>query len=301
MITPTVRLDPAVAILPRRDGTIQLGWSPETSVVVTPPPGAEPGSILELLRLLAAGRSRPHIVCHAMTLGLSANRTSAMLGELEESGLLMHGTSGPAGAGVSQRAQDVPGTVRTVHIVGRGPLSDAMASGLSRINATVSRSSLTPTRYPQSAVNSWDYDIVVLADDLVVEPRLVTDLVRKRIPHLQVRLRDGKGVIGPFVLPGRTSCLRCADLTRCDLDPEWPHLSAQLLGTVGQATSATVLATAAFALAQLEPLVGRSDGSMPETADCTMELDLAARATAVHRSTVHKRLWSKHPHCDCWH
>ena len=297
MITPTVRLDPAVAILPRRDGTVQLGWSPETSVVVTAPPGAEPGSILELLRLLAAGRSRPHIVCHAMTLGLSANRTSAMLSELEESGLLLRGTSGPAASDASEHfSPDGPRTMRTVHLVGRGPLSDALASALNRTSAAVSRSSLTPTRYPQSAVNSWKYDMVVLADDLVAEPRLVTDLVRLRIAHLQVRLRDGKGVVGPFVLPGRTSCLRCADLTRCDFDPEWPHLSAQLLGTVGQASSATVLATAAFAFAQLEPLIGRFDESMPETADATMELDLAARAT-----TVHKRLWSKHPHCDCWH
>ena len=171
-----------------------------------------------------------------------------------------------------------------------------MASGLSRTGVTVSRTSLTPTRYPHSVVRSWSYDVVVLADDLVAEPRLVTDLVRLRIPHLQVRLRDGKGIVGPFVVPGRTSCLRCADLTRCDFEPEWPHLSAQLLGTVGQASSATVLATAAFAFAQLENLIGRSDGALPETADCTMELDFAAAGT-----TVHKRLWSKHPHCDCWH
>ncbi|MDV8020614.1 hypothetical protein [Rhodococcus sp. IEGM 1330] len=297
MITPTVRLDPAVAILPRRDGTVQLGWNPETSVVVTPPPGAEPGSILEILRLLAAGHSRPHIVCHAMTLGLSANRTSAMLGELEDSGLLMHGTSEPVVPDASLRASQAgPGAVKTVHLVGRGPISDALASGLSRTGVAVSRTSLTPTRYPHSAVRSWNYDVVVLADDLVAEPRLVTDLVRLRIPHLQVRLRDGKGIVGPFVLPGRTSCLRCADLTRCDFEPEWPHLSAQLLGTVGQASSATVLATAAFAFAQLENLIGRSDAALPETADCTMELDFAASGT-----TVHKRLWSKHPHCDCWH
>ena len=126
MITPTVRLDPSVAILPRRDGTVQLGWSPETSVVVTPPPDAEPGSILEILRLIAAGHSRPHIVCHAMTLGLSANRTSAMLGELEESGLLVHGTSGPVASDASKRVPpDMPATLNTVHLVGRGPISDA--------------------------------------------------------------------------------------------------------------------------------------------------------------------------------
>lgn len=297
MITSTVRLDPAVAILPRRDGTVQLGWNPETSVVVTPPPGAEPGSILEILRLLATGHSRPHIVCHAMTLGLSANRMSAMLGELQDSGLLVHGTTRPRLP--DAQVPDVstgPVAIRTVHVVGRGPISDALAAGLSRSSVTVSRSSLTPTRYPHSAVRSWTYDVVVLADDLVADPRLVTDLVRRRTPHLQVRLRDGKGIVGPFVVPGRTSCLRCADLTRCDFEPEWPHLSAQLLGTVGQASSATVLATAAFAFAQLENLIDRVDPALPETADCTMELNFATTGT-----TVHKRPWTKHPHCDCWY
>ncbi len=220
-----------------------------------------------------------------------------MLGELEDSGLLLHGTSEPVVSDASPGASQAgSGAVKTVHLVGRGPISDALASGLSRTGVTVSRTSLTPTRYPHSVVKSWNYDVVVLADDLVAEPRLVTDLVRLRTPHLQVRLRDGKGIVGPFVVPGRTSCLRCADLTRCDFEPEWPHLSAQLLGTVGQASSATVLATAAFAFAQLENLIGRSDAALPETADCTMELDFAAAGT-----TVHKRLWSKHPHCDCWH
>jgi hypothetical protein len=295
MITSTVRLDPAVAILPRRDGTVQLGWSPETSVVVTPPPGAEPGSILEILRLLAAGRSRPHIVCHAMTLGLSANRVSSMLAELDDSGLLVHGTSGPTASNADAPSSELR-DIRSVHLVGRGPLSDALTAGLRRTSVAVTRTSLTPTRYPHLAVNSWQYDVVVLTDDLVAEPRLVTDLVRKRIPHLQVRLRDGKGIVGPFVVPGQTSCLRCADLTRCDLDPEWPHLSAHLLGTVGQASTATVLATAAFAFAQLETLIDRTEGTMPETIDCTMELSFAATGTSVH-----KRQWTRHPHCDCWY
>lgn len=242
-----------------------------------------------------------------MTLGLSANRVSTMLAELEDAGLLVPGSSTPRRAGTESGrtapvAPDESGVrsveataVQTIHIVGRGPISDALAAGLQRTSVTVSRTSLTPSRYPQATVKTWNHDVVVIADDLVAEPRLVTDLVRMRTAHLQVRLRDGRGVVGPFVLPGRTSCLRCADLTRCDYEPEWPLLSAQLLGTVGQASTATVLATAAFALAQLESLIDGIDPALPETADCTMELNFAAAGT-----TVHTRLWSKHPHCDCW-
>ena len=33
---------------------------------------------------------------------------------------------------------------------------------------------------------------------------------------------------GPFVVPGRTSCLRCADLTRCDFEPVLTLMSSML-------------------------------------------------------------------------
>jgi hypothetical protein len=34
-------------------------------------------------------------------------------------------------------------------------------------------------------------------------------------------------VVGPFVVPGRTACLRCLDLHRTDGDPAWPLLLEQ--------------------------------------------------------------------------
>ena len=36
------------------------------------------------------------------------------------------------------------------------------------------------------------------------------------------------GPVGPLVLPGSTGCLRCLDLHRCDRDPDWPLVAAQL-------------------------------------------------------------------------
>ena len=50
-------------------------------------------------------------------------------------------------------------------------------------------------------------DLVVLADYLVADPRMVRDLHSQGVPHLPVRVRDGTGLVGPLVIPGKTSCL----------------------------------------------------------------------------------------------
>ncbi len=67
-------------------------------------------------------------------------------------------------------------------------------------------------------------DLVVLAsgrDDVRERARR---LVLEGTAHLLVAVREATGVVGPLVLPGRTPCLRCLDLTRSDLDPAWPLL-----------------------------------------------------------------------------
>ncbi|OBG29565.1 hypothetical protein A5764_21455 [Mycobacterium sp. 852002-51057_SCH5723018] len=40
-------------------------------------------------------------------------------------------------------------------------------------------------------------DLVVLADYLIADPRMVRDLHRQGVPHLPVRVRDGTGLVGP--------------------------------------------------------------------------------------------------------
>ena len=46
-------------------------------------------------------------------------------------------------------------------------------------------------------------------------------------PHLLVRLTEGRAVVGPFVVPGATACLRCLDAHCTDADPSWPLLVRQ--------------------------------------------------------------------------
>ena len=50
---------------------------------------------------------------------------------------------------------------------------------------------------------------------------------RAGTPYLLVRLTEGRAVVGPFVVPGRTACLRCIDAHHTDADPAWPLLVRQ--------------------------------------------------------------------------
>jgi hypothetical protein len=139
---------------------------------------------------------------------------------------------------------------------------------------------------------------VVLSDFLIADPRVVRELHAARVAHLPVRVRDGVGLVGPLVIPAVTSCLDCADLHRSDRDAAWPAIAAQLRDTVGTADRATVLATAALALNQVDRVI-RSvcDGlgvaaDKPPTLDTTLEFDVNAGAVVARR-------WSRHPRCWC--
>lgn len=180
-----------------------------------------------------------------------------------------------------------------IRVHGRGPLSDLLADGLGCSAARVSRSS-----HGNAAGAAAGVDLVVLADWLAADPRLVRDLQSARVPHLPVRVRDGAGVVGPLVIPGVSSCLSCADLHRTDRDPAWPALAAQLRDVVGTADRATVLATAALALDQLRQIIAAVGGNggivpAPATLNATVEVDVGSPSIVARR-------WGRHPLCGCW-
>jgi hypothetical protein len=112
-------------------------------------------------------------------------------------------------------------------------------------------------------------------------------------------VRDGTGLVGPLVIPGVTSCLGCADLHRSDRDAAWPAIAAQLRETIGVADRATLLATAALALSQVNRVIGAVRGQTaapdpgpPQALNATLEFDLNAGAIVA-------RQWTRHPLCAC--
>lgn len=194
-----------------------------------------------------------------------------------------------ATAGVGHVDSRASGTV-TVRDLGSGFTESelglskrrAMIEAIKRANPATGTRKLLGKRIP---------DLVILADAVVAEPAIVGDLLGARTPHLQARVRDGIGIVGPLVLPGRTSCLRCADLHRADIDHCWPKLACQLAGHAQDAELSSVHAAAALTACQALRTLDPDDGA-PAIWNATLEID-------PYSATLQRRDWPAHPSCPC--
>jgi bacteriocin biosynthesis cyclodehydratase domain-containing protein len=274
-------LDPAMPILLRPDGAVQVGWDPRRAVLVRPPSGLTAAALATLLRSMRSPIPLGELQRQATDRGLAdADGLASLVAQLVSAGVATPGRRHSRGRAASIR----------VH--GRGPLSDLLVQALRCSGARIGHSS-----QPHAAVTPDTVDLVVLSDYLVADPRMVRDLHSEGIPHLPVRVRDGTGLVGPLVIPGVTSCLGCADLHRSDRDAAWPAIAAQLRDTVGVADRATLLATTALALSQVNRVIaavrGQEDvAAPPPVLNATLEFDLDA-------GSIVAREWTKHPLCPC--
>jgi hypothetical protein len=269
-------LDPALPVLVRPDGAVQVGWSPRRAVLIRPPRGMTPVGLAALLRTMHAPVPLSELQRQA---GAAAGELGDLVAKLVAAGI--------ATRGHRQR----PARSASIRVHGRGPLSELLIESLRCSGARVRQ-----TSQPHAAVGAGEADLVVLSDNLVADPRMQRDLHRQGVAHLAVRVRDGTGLVGPLVIPGVTSCLGCADLHRRDRDAAWPAVAAQLRDTVGVADRATLLATAALALSQVNRVIGAVRGSnsqpAPAALNATLEFD-------VHAGSIVARHWPKHPLCSC--
>lgn len=101
-----------------------------------------------------------------------------------------------------------------VGVRGDGPLADAVQYALTRSGLQVARSS----------PGAWIL-VSSIAPDLITDP----GAEHYELPHLAISLTGAHGVVGPLVVPGRTSCLRCRHLHLVDADPWWTDVSMQLV------------------------------------------------------------------------
>jgi len=275
-------LDPAMPVLLRPDGAVQVGWDPRRAVLVRPPCGLAAAELAALLRSMRSPTPISALQRQAVNHGLKdADGLTNLVAKLVD-------------AGVATECRQSRGRAPSIRVHGRGPLSELLVEALRCSGARIAQSS-----QPHAAVSHTAVDLVVLSDYLVADPRMVRDLQSRGVPHLPVRVRDGIGLVGPLVIPGVTSCLGCADLHRSDRDAAWPAIAAQLRDTVGVADRATLLATAALALSQVNRVIaavrGREavpDPAPPPALNATLEFDLNA-------GSIVARQWTRHPLCSC--
>ena len=312
----TLRLPAHRSVVRLGPGSRLLGLDPASALAVDDLPHA----LAEMLDELARPVPTAQLVERAVARGAVAAEAEGLLGELVAAGVVIDA------AGEERRERRR--VESTVLVVGGGPLSVGVllglaAAGVGAVHVTTSGTVLaadlgtgyvdadrgrtragataaalerlfpgvTTGTLPQRVVP----DLVVLADAAASDPVQVAALHADGTAHLPVRLRDGSGIVGPLVLPGRTTCLGCLELERCARDPGWPTVSAQLVGTPGRADPACVTATVGLATAQalvaLDAVACAGAEPVPSV-DVTLELD-------VDRGALTRRDWSPHPSCGC--
>jgi len=328
------RVLPGLPVLLRCEGEVQIGTDPRHAVVVDdlPPPFVDEllsldgrHTVAELGERLAARDTDPakflSLLDELEEVGLvdemvpvpsrlSAETTSRALrtgrsgtGIVATRGRLAVVVHGNGRIGVAIASMLAAAGVGRVHIVASGrvgpedvgtgyletdvgrPRRDAAVDAVERACGDVRTGWLTSTGAP---------DMVVLTDSLVPPPQLLNSLMAEGTQHLVVRVREGTAVVGPLVVPGRTSCVRCSHLHRADRDGAWPAVATQLADRTQPADVASAAVCAALAvgqvLAALDPVaVGLSPPTTWNTA-----LEAHPQLGVVERVDC-----PPHPSCIC--
>lgn len=286
-MTPTYRLAHPVSTLRRSCGTLQVGLDAAASaLLVAAPPGAEAA-----LRTFRRWRGPAEA---ARLAGVDPQWLQDAVSGLVAAGVLV------ARSPQADRAVTVLGAGRVAHrLVGlladagieefrvADPGPGALEEARWRHAAGTSRLRLMDHWHAASAEPA---DLIVVAPPTVEPDRALTDHLRRAgLPHLVVRVEPERAVVGPFVVPGRSPCQRCLDLSRRDLDPDWPLLLAQLAGTWQEAGDLAAAWAASTAAAQVLAWVDRRGtpalGTTWELPQDTLSLET--------------RAWGLHARCDC--
>jgi hypothetical protein len=316
-------LKPGLLAVWRNRDTVQIGIDPRRAIALTGMRGAA-----VLLGLLDGSRDLAQILAAAGEAGISAEAADRVITLLAVGGALhdfpvtayraiphglrsrlapelataalAHGDA-DGGARILARRQGACIRVEGMSRVGLCVASFLTASGIGMVisagrppGADAPAPAGTPPLAGMAgpAATSRRPDLVILAD--LYRRELPEILRRAGVPHLAAAASEAIGVVGPLVLPGRTACLRCLDLTRAERDPAWPLILAQLTGGGADPPACdTVLAAAVATQAAAQALAF---------------VDRPASAKAVTNGTLElvlpdwqwrRRSWAPHDRCGC--
>ncbi len=318
----------STSFLRRGDDAVQVGVDTDDAVLLA---GVAP-ALAEVLTLVDGRQTLPTLRRAARRQLVPDGQLDGALALLRQAGLVEFRAPDP-----QLHDQVTPSSARTfaearLCLVGDGPVAAALAGALARSGLAELRLAPAPAGPDQPAgpgvaalvrqltaaapgaritavrhaldPELGPAELTVVATEAAEPDRVLgAGLVRADQPHLIVRTVGELAVVGPLVLPGRTACLRCLDLTRAGADPDWPELLAQLCRTrvpspevltrwvVGTAL-VQVLAAVRHLTEPATPGRAASPYPPPETLGATVELTGSELAPRLRR-------WPGHPGCGC--
>ncbi len=175
---------------------------------------------------------------------------------------------------------------RTVAVLGRLDVP-----GLPDVRALLGAVGVATTPSP------YDADAVIVLSAGELERERLDPLVRRGTSHVVVRLVDGGAILGPFVVPGTTACLRCIDAHASVHDPDHVAVTSRYVRATAQARPDGVPdldpALAAVAVAWVvRDVVAHLGGREPSTWSRTLNL-------SSDPANRHEQEWLRHPRCGC--
>jgi bacteriocin biosynthesis cyclodehydratase domain-containing protein len=138
-------------------------------------------------------------------------------------------------------------------------------------------------------------DVVLLISSTDPDRSLVDDWVREDLPHVFLTVTEGVLRVGPFVMPGRTACLRCIDAHHTEHDPRRALVLQQYAEAavprdgLPEPVPADLLDLAVGYV--VRDLVNWADGHRPATWSTTVRID--------GRLELARTPWPRHPGCGC--
>ena len=301
------QLVPYAPVIRRTADEVQVGLDPETALVFR---GARFGTLLDLLD---GSRPTDGVRHAARAAGLSASQVRWTLDSLAAAGLVTErGAASYTEAFVAMHVRLIGAgfvgyqLARLLVASGLGSLyvfdNEAPdlalypTAGVLTCRSEALLAALAGTDTAIATLSHWSkpdtgrLDLTIVACDSPEPDRVITEhLTRGDQPHLVVRCWGNGVSVGPLVVPGETSCIRCADLTRSDADPNWPAVLTQLSRLHIEAPAA--LLSWAGSIAALQALAFLH-GELPESAGATLELSWPDLVTRL-------RYWAAHPSCGC--
>lgn len=171
-------------------------------------------------------------------------------------------------------------------------LADVSSGGFAPADVGMQRSDLL-TAHPEWRAGSPSPRIareVVVVTDAVDSHARCRRLAATDTAHVLVSCRELIGRVGPFVLPGRSPCHFCLELTRRDRDPGWSDIWRQQLAVPTPDADAVLVAiTANIAAAHI---VEWLSGGRPPSVGGFVDV------VAPH-GTTHRRTLRQHAECGC--
>ncbi len=293
-------LRPGTHLLRRTDGSLQVGLDPAHAVVVRDSPelrdsligGLRPhtGDVVDVLDLLQA---QELLVDERVLMPLIGRTAAHSLPRA--AGAALAREAGPrAGDLVAGRERTLIRSVSFGHAVG-AELTEQLHQLLRRSGL---RCETAPAGHHEPAGQEAGPLVGVLIGVGEPDRELLDPWMREHLPVLLVRLTEGRAVIGPFVVPGRTACVRCVDAHHTDADGDWPLLVRQYAAASANdradgAPEPVDPALAALAIAwAARDVASYVDGTRPSTWSTTLTFDGTLGA-------VEARSWLRHPECGC--